>query len=540
MSGAKALIKTLENEGTEVIFGYPGAANAPIYDELSKSKIRHILPRGEQAAAHAASSYAIMSGKTGVCMATSGPGATNLITGIANAYMDSVPLIAITGQVATSMIGRDAFQEVDITGATAPFCKHNYLIKDANDIAQTLKDAFYIASTGRPGPVVIDIPIDVSTSVIDYKPPHKTDIRGYKPNVKGHPLQIRKICSAIAQSKRPLIIAGGGVGASGAEQLLAEFSQKYQIPVVTTLMGINHSSRCGELLIGMIGTHGVLEANTAVRKSDCIIVLGARLGDRAYTIVHSENSDAVIAHIDIDPAEIGKNVGTHIPIVGDISVVLQQIMKQKIDCNVSENARWANSLIELKKKKKVFKDNKQTANPKSAIRLLSELTGGSAVITTEVGQNQIWTANNYSLSGGGAFITSGGLGTMGFGLPAAIGAKVAAPDKTVVAVEGDGSFQMSLSELATIKQWNIPIKIMLFNNSQLGMVRELQRMKYSSNYFAVGLDGSPDFVKLAGAYGIEASRVSSNDELPDAISKMLRGDIPYLLEIPVDKDESTL
>lgn len=540
VTGAKALIKTLEAEAVEVIFGYPGAANISIYDELSRSTIRHILPRGEQAAAHEASAYAIVSGKTGVCMATSGPGATNLITGIANAYMDSIPIVAITGQVPTNMIGRDAFQEVDITGATAPFCKHSYLIKDANDIAQTVKDAFHIASTGRKGPVLIDIPSDVLLSEIEYRKPKPVKIRGYKPTLKGNSMQIQRVCDAVGEARRPLIIAGGGVGGAGAQKALPELSGRYCIPVVTTLMGINHTAMCGEYLLGMLGTHGVYAANTAVQKSDLLLVLGARLGDRAYTTIHSKKTGARLVHIDIDPAEIGKNIEADIPVVGDIRIVLEQIMKKGISCDVESNKKWAQSLIELKNKQKEYADNPSAANPKLALKILSELTGGDAIVATEVGQNQIWAANNYKVSGSGGFITSGGLGAMGFGLPAAIGAKVAAPHKTVISVEGDGSFQMSLGELATIMQWNIPVKIMLFSNNRLGMVNELQRRMYSANHFAVALDGSPDFVMLAGAYGIKAERVSANDKLKSAISRMLEDDAPYLLEILVDEDEGTL
>ncbi|OQB15672.1 MAG: Acetolactate synthase large subunit [Firmicutes bacterium ADurb.Bin193] len=540
MTGAKALIKMLENEGTTVVFGYPGAANAPIYDELSRSSIRHILPRGEQAAAHEASGFALASGRTGVCMATSGPGATNLVTGIANAYSDSVPIVAITGQVPTGMIGRDVFQEVDITGAVAPFCKHSYLLKSARDLPQVVKNAFHIASTGRKGPVLIDIPIDVLNEEFDFEQPKPVNIRGYKPTVKGNNLQIRRVREALSKAKAPLIIAGGGVGYAGANAVLAKFAEKYKIPVVTTLMGINHTALCGDLLVGMIGTHGVSAANIAVKRCDLLLVVGARLGDRAYTTVHSQNSDAVVVHIDIDPAEIGKNIGTQIPVVGDVKVVLEQILKKDIDCDIASNERWLKSLTELRNQKREYSDKKTFINPRLAMKVLSELTGGDAIVATEVGQNQIWAANNYKLSPKGGFITSGGLGAMGFGLPAAIGAKVALPQKTVVAIEGDGSFQMSMGELATIVQWNIPVKMMLFNNSRLGMVRELQKTTYKSNYFAVELDGSPDFIKLAGAYGIEGARISSNAELKDAIEKMLKGDTPYLLELVVDSEEGTL
>jgi acetolactate synthase-1/2/3 large subunit len=541
MTGAKALVKMLENEGVEVIFGYPGAANAPIYDELSRSSIRHILPRGEQAAAHEASGYARASGKVGVCMATSGPGATNLLTGIANAYYDSTPIVAITGQVATNMIGRDVFQEVDITGASAPFCKHNYLVKDASLIPKIVKEAFYIASTGRKGPVLIDIPIDVSTAELEFEYPKSVDIRGYRPTIKGHNLQIKKVRQAIADSKAPVIIAGGGVGGAGAAQTLAKFVHKYSIPVATTLMGISHTSGCENMLMGMIGTHGVSSANIAVKKSDLILVIGARLGDRAYTTVHSQNPEVTLIHIDIDPAEIGKNVGTHIPVVGDIKVILEQIMEKDIDCDIEGNKKWVEHLAQYRDKKLPYTDKETTVNPRLAMNMLTKLTGGEAIVATEVGQHQIWAANHYKPSTDGGFITSGGLGTMGFGLPAAIGAKVAKPDKTVVVVAGDGSFQMSFGELATIKQWDIPVKIMVFNNSRLGMVRELQKKGFNSNYFSVHLDGSPDFVRLADAFGIEAGKVSTNSQLEGAIAKMLEDkDRPYLLEIIVDSEEGTL
>ena len=539
MTGAEALIKALKSEEVEVIFGYPGAANAPIYDALSRGGIRHILPRGEQAAAHEASGYAVASGKVGVCMATSGPGATNLVTGIANAYSDSIPIVAITGQVDSQMIGRDVFQEVDITGATAPFCKHSYLVNDAAHLPKIVKEAFYIASTGRKGPVLIDIPIDVAMAEFEYSTPKMVNIRGYKPTLKGHSLQIKKVRDAIAEAKAPIIIAGGGVGSAGASVSLADFAKRYNLPVVTTLMGINHTAECGDLLLGMIGTHGVGAANLAVKESDLIIVIGARLGDRAYTSVHTHNPDIKIIHIDIDPAEIGKNVGTHIPVVGDIKVILSQINEKDIPCDIIGNSKRLKSLAERRDRPERYSEALGGANPRLAMKMLTEMTDGGAIVVTEVGQNQIWAANNYKPSVSGGFITSGGLGTMGFGLPAAIGAKLAQPQKTVVAVAGDGSFQMSLNELATIKQWDIPIKIILFNNSRLGMVRELQKNGYNSNYFAVEID-SPDFMLLAQAYGLESGMVTSNEELEAGLERLLRDDKPYLLEIKVDSEEGTL
>jgi acetolactate synthase-1/2/3 large subunit len=549
MTGAQIIIKMLEEEGVTTVFGYPGAANAPIYDVLSKSNIKHILTRHEQAAAHAASGYARVTGEVGVCMATSGPGATNLITGIATAYMDSIPIIAITGQVSTEMIGRDVFQEVDITGATEPFCKHNYLVKDINKLAEIIREAFHIASTGRQGPVLIDIPIDIQLKTTEYILIDKLDIRGYKPTYKGHNLQIKKAAEAINNAERPLICAGGGVIASEASGELIKLVETLNVPVVTTLMGIGAVPVGHSLCLGMLGSHGTYAANRAVAKSDLLIVLGARAGDRVTGNTDKFAKHAKIVHIDIDPAEIGKNLGTDIPIVGDIKTILKSLIeyidiknRQEINTVKSE---WIDAVTQWKNKKvtenlyNITKDSPYVS-PKYVFKTLSDITSGNAIITTEVGQNQIWAANHYRTTHPRGFISSGGLGTMGYGLPAAIGAKVGNPDRTVIAIVGDGSFQMSMQELGTMKQWGIDIKIILLNNNRLGMVREVQKQKYQSNYFAVTLEGSPDFVKLADAYDIPARRIMKNSEVEEALNRALHHKGSYLVEFIIDPEESTL
>ena len=548
MTGAQIIVEMLKDEGVTTIFGYPGAANAPIYDVLSKSGIRHILTRHEQGAAHAASGYARVTGKVGVCMATSGPGATNLITGIATAYMDSIPIVAITGQVSTEMIGRDVFQEVDITGATEPFCKHNYLVKNINKLAEIIREAFYIAFTGRPGPVLVDIPIDIQTKTVEYIQPGKPEIRGYKPTYKGHSLQVKKIIEAIHQAKRPLICAGGGVITSGASTELIKIAETLNIPVVTTLMGIGAIPANHPLCLGMLGSHGVYAANQAVTKSDLLIIMGARAGDRATGNTDKFAKHAKIVHIDIDPAEIGKNLGTDIPIVGDVKTILKYLIEQ-MNINKEEvdavRQEWIDTVTQWKNRKNAedlynISTDSPYVNPKYVLKVLSDITNGNAIVTTEVGQNQIWAANHYCTVHPRSFISSGGLGTMGYGLPAAIGAKVGSPDSLVIAIVGDGSFQMSMQELGTMKQWDIDLKIILLNNKHLGMVREVQKLRYGKNYFAVTLDGSPDFVKLADAYGIPAKRITCNTQVKEALNTALEHKGSYLLEFMIDPEESTL
>ena len=540
ITGAQAIVKALEHEGVEVIFGYPGAAICPFYDALIDSQIRHVLTRHEQGAAHAANGYARASGKVGVCVVTSGPGATNLITGIATAYMDSIPIVAITGQVSSDLIGRDVFQEADITGATAPFVKHSYLVKNAKDLPKVIKEAFYIASTGRPGPVLIDVPVDIQNREIEFEYPNSVDIRGYKPNLKGHSLQIKRIADAIAKAKKPVICAGGGILRSGATQELLELVEKCRIPVTPTLMGIGALPSEHELNLGMLGTHGVYVANYAINNTDLLIILGARVGDRAMSKPNQIAKKAKIVHIDIDPAEIGKNIEVSIPVVGDLKQILKEL---NAVASKSESEDWVE---ELKKKKiehsvKIDPDcDSDYVNPKYLLSVLTEVVDNNTIVTTEVGQNQIWVANNFGVRRPGSFITSGGMGTMGYGLPAAIGAKVACPNSKVICIGGDGSFQMSMQELGTIKQNKIGVKVLIFNNYRLGMVRELQKNRHGGRYTQVFLDENPDFLAIFKAYGFEGQRISSNKDVKMALEKMLEDDKPYLLECIVDPEESTL
>ncbi|HEY5585026.1 MAG TPA: biosynthetic-type acetolactate synthase large subunit [Ruminiclostridium sp.] len=536
LTGAQALVKALELEGINTIFGYPGAAICPFYDALLDSTITHILTRNEQGAAHAASGYSRVTGKTGVCVATSGPGATNLITGIATAYSDSIPMVAITGQVSLDLIGRDVFQEVDITGATAPFCKHNYLVKDIKQLPRIIKEAFHIAATGRPGPVLIDVPFDIQTQSIDFIYPNAVDIKGYKPNYKGHPQQIKRIAEAISKSKSPVICAGGGVISAKASEIMTRLAEKCGIPVVTTLMGKGAIRGDHPLNLGMLGSHGVYAANYAVDKTDLLILIGARVGDRALGTAETIAQRAKIIHIDIDPAEIGKNVSTAIPVVGDAKLILEDLYNT---IQAADTSEWICRVQELSGKKVEIDDsNSDTVNPRILISMLSKRLDEEAIMATEVGQNQIWAANNFIARKPGAFITSGGLGTMGYGLPAAIGAKLGKPESTVVVVCGDGSFQMSMPELGTLMQTGIGVKILIFNNSRLGMVRELQKNRHNGRYSQVFLD-SPDFVKLAEAYGFKAEKITKDTQIEAALDRFLEDDKTYVLECVVDPEEPT-
>lgn len=542
ISGAQAMIKALDLEKVEVIFGYPGAAICPFYDALLESDINHVLTRNEQGAVHAASGYARVTGKTGVCVATSGPGATNLITGIATAYMDSIPIVAITGQVSTDMIGKDVFQEADITGATAPFCKHSYLLKNIKDLPRVFKEAFHIASTGRPGPVVIDVPFDIQMKDINFEYPNSVNIKGYKPTLKGHSYQIQKVADAIEKAHSPVICAGGGVINADASEELLELVEKCGIPVTTTLMGIGAIPTKHELNLGMLGSHGVYAANHAIHHSDLIILLGARVGDRAIGTGTASKiaQNAKIIHIDIDPAEIGKNIGVTIPVVGDVKLILKELVGVVKKGNIE---KWVETLKKAKKEhplKNTEQSDSKFVKPQYLLTELSKLTDEEAVVSTEVGQNQIWTANNYNVRKPRTFVTSGGMGTMGYGLPSAIGAKLGKPEAKVIIVAGDGSFQMSMQELGTIKQNKLGIKIIIFNNSRLGMVRELQKIRYYGRYSQVFLEENPDFVKLVDAYGFKGERITKDEEVKAALIRMLADDKPYLLECVVDPEEATL
>ena len=476
ISGAEIMVKCLEQEGVVLTFGYPGAAICPFYDQLSKSSIQHVLVRQEQNAGHAASGYARSSGKPGVCIATSGPGATNLITGIATAYMDSVPLIAITGQVRSELLGRDVFQEADITGACEPFTKHSYLVKDTADLPRVFKEAFHIASTGRPGPVLIDVPVDVQQNEIkEFKYPQHADIIGYKPRTQGHALQIKRAVEALSGAQRPLICCGGGVVLAGARKELMSLVEKTGIPVVSTMMGIGVVPLDSDSYLGMVGSHGKKSANQALLSADVVILCGARVGDRAIIAPEMLGSKSQIIHIDVDPAEIGKNITAHIPIVGDIRLVLSSLADKVSNTAPKE---WLNRVQELRQMDVPHGEPSQDyVEPRSFMRMLSSMMKDDAILVADVGQNQIWSVNNFNVKEG-RFLTSGGLGTMGYSIPAAIGAKLAKPRRQVVAVCGDGAFQMSMCELGTIMQSGVGVKIIVMVNDHLGMVREIQDKQY--------------------------------------------------------------
>lgn len=537
IKAAAAMVKSLEREGVKVVYGYPGAAICPFYDELTKSDIHHVLVRHEVNAGHAAGGYARITNKPAVCIATSGPGATNLLTAIATAYADSVPLICITGQVSTDQIGCDVFQEADITGAAEPFVKYSYLIKDAAELPRIFKEAFYIAGTGRKGPVLIDVPVDVQQTYIDFEYPETAELRSYKPTVKGNALQIKRVGEALTEAKRPLICAGGGVFAADAQEELRALIEKSGIPVVSTMMGLGLLPTGHPLYMGMLGMHGVKTANYAVQKCDTMVLIGARVGDRAVRSPQFLAETTRIIHIDIDPAEIGKNIKTDIPLVGDCKNILAQLTEH---VSAADRSEWLGELNKVKNLIPVEDETEGYVNPKMFIRKLSAALPENTVCVADVGQNQIWTCNNFQM-GSGRFLTSGGMGTMGYSIPCAIGAKMASPQSEVVAICGDGSFQMQMMELATIVQEKLPVKMIIMRNNRLGMVRELQTRNYADNQTAVHLtEGNPDFVALAKAYGIDAERVSTMAEAEAAIAHLCASDKAYLLECNVFKNESTL
>ena len=535
-TGAQILCESLIKEGVEVIFGFPGGTVLPLYDTLPQyPQLRHILVRHEQGAAHAADGYARATGKVGVCLATSGPGACNLVTGIANAHLDSSPIIAITGQVARPFIGKDAFQEIDITGITVPITKHNYLVLKAEDLATVVKEAFHIASTGRPGPVLIDIPRDVFVEEANFHYPEKVKIGGFKTVVQGHPAQIKKAAKLINESQKPVILAGRGVIISGAFPELKELAEKAQIPVITTLLGIGCFPEDHILSLGMIGMHGMAYANMAVSASDLVIAIGMRFDDRATGRVSGFAPHAQIIHIDIDPAEIGKNVRVDVPIVGDVKHVLHELNKQ---VEVQTHMDWIAQVEEWRRDHPVVVIREtDSLLPQFVIRKIYEVTKGDAIIVTGVGQNQMWAAQHFWYNKPNTLISSGGLGTMGFELPAAIGAKVGKPDENVWAIAGDGGFQMTIQELGTAAQDNIAVKIAIINNGFLGMVRQWQELFYKKNYVATPLS-NPDFVKVAEAYGISGLRVTDKKLVVSAIQKAMEHDGPFLIDFVVEPEEN--
>ena len=532
MIGADAIVKCLEKEGVTTLFGYPGVAICPFFNSILNTKIESILVRSEQNAAHAASGYARVTGKVGVCVATSGPGATNLITGIATAYADSIPLVCITGQVDSKLLGSDVFQEADITGAAESFVKYSYLIKDVSDIPRIMKEAFHIASTGRKGPVLIDIPIDIQNATISgFKYPESVNMRTYKPTVKGHAVQLKKVNAELSKAKKPVICAGGGVILSGAQKELHDFSHRYGIPVVSTMMGISSMSSDDPLYYGMIGNNGKECANKAMQESDLLIVIGARIADRAVSSPDLVAKDTVLIHIDVDPAEIGKNVGPTIPIVGDIKHIFADLGKDTVSCDFSE---WVSHLDGYKKREKKRKSpRKGYVDPAAFIHILSEKLDKNAVYVADVGQNQMWSCGYY-VSKAGRFLTSGGMGTMGYSIPAAIGAKKADKKRQVVAVCGDGSFQMAMNELATMMQYDIPVKIIVFNNGYLGLVREYQHKTYKGSYSMVELGAAPDLSKIAEAYGMPFVRLANDKGMESVIDSFLALKGPGLMECILD------
>ncbi len=516
MSGAKALIRALESQGVEVIFGYPGGATLPIYDEVAKSSIRHFLARHEQGAAHMADGYSRATGKTGVCMATSGPGATNLVTGLANAYMDSSPLVAITGQVPRPMIGNDAFQEVDITGITIPITKHNYLLQKASDIPHSIQEAFYLASTGRKGPVLLDIPRDVQLEIFS---PHQAKypaLEGYRPTVAGHPGQIKRAGSLLKSAQKPLIIAGGGVSLASARDLLVRLAEKADIPVVYTLMGKASFPNSHPLCFGMMGYHGRIEANHAISNADVILGVGTRFGDRSTGPLNTFATQAKIIHIDIDPAEISKNVPSYIPIVGDAGQVLEQLVELVPE---KKHDQWTLELRETAERHPLKGKSSGVIIP-NILRILKSLVR-DPIIVTDVGRHQIFTAHYFPVDSSRSFVTSGGLGTMGFGVPAAIGAKVGRPDRPVIDIAGDGSFMMTCQEVAAAVAEDIPIVVLVMNDYCLGMIKQLQDASYGRRYEACKFGRNVDFARLAESMGAAGFKVTREDEIAPAIEKSL-------------------
>lgn len=535
-SGAQILIDSLIHEDVEVMFGYQGGAVIPIFDAMHKKcPIRFILVRHEQAAAHAADGYARATGKVGVCIATSGPGATNLVTGIATAYMDSIPIVALTGQVPTAMIGNDAFQEADIIGITRPITKHNYLVKETKDLARVVKEAFYLARSGRPGPVLIDLPKDVIMGTADYKWPKEVEIRGYKPTYSGHMRQIMRAAKMIGEAKRPIIYAGGGVITSDAAGELKTLAEKTGIPVTTTLMGLGGFPGDHPLSLGMLGMHGTKYANLAISESDLIIAIGARFDDRITGRIDEFAPGAKIIHVDIDPSAISKNIQADIPVVGDAKGVLRELNKIVVP---PQMAGWTKKFKSWKKNYPLSYKQDGELKPQYVVEEIYRATKGEAIIVTEVGQNQMWAAQYYLCHNPRTFLSSGGLGTMGYGFPSAIGAQAGNPDKIVFDIAGDGSFQMNIQELATAVENKLPVNIAILNNQYLGMVRQWQELFFKKRYAHTFLGVMPDFVKVAEAYGAVGMLITKPKEVAPAIKNAIRTKRPVVMDFRVAKEEN--
>ena len=536
LTGAQALLECLKREGVEVIFGFPGGYVIPIFDCLYDCKdIRLILVRHEQGAAHEADGYARATGKVGVCLATSGPGATNLVTGIATAYMDSIPMVAITGQARTTSLGKDAFQEADITGITLPITKHNFLVKSSEDLPRIVAEAFHIARTGRPGPVLIDLPADVVLNQLDYKPVTKVDIPSYKPNTIGHPLQIKKAAKLIAAAERPVIYSGGGVISSGASKELLELSERTNVLVTTTLLGKGAIPETHPHSLGMLGMHGTAYANYAVAHCDLLIAIGARFDDRVTGKLDAFAQKAQVIHIDIDPAEIGKTVHVDVPIVGDCKLVLQDLLKRVEPRSETE---WNKQVMRWKTEYPLHY-REDGLMPQYVIEQIWEVTNGEAVVATGVGQHQMWAAQFYRVKHPRQFLSSGGLGTMGYGFPAGIGAKVGRPNDIVFVIDGDGSFQMNVQELTVAVENKIAVKVAILNNQYLGMVRQWQELFWNHRYSGVDIAAQPDFVKLAEAYGAVGMRIDKREQVTDALKKALKiNDKPVIMDFRIEREEN--
>ncbi len=545
MTGSKILIESLLKEGVDTIFGYPGGAVLNIYDELFnyRDKLNHILVRHEQGAAHAADGYARATGKVGVVLVTSGPGATNTITGIATAYMDSVPMVIITGQVPTSLIGNDAFQEADTVGITRPCTKHNYLVRDVKDLARIVKEAFYIASTGRPGPVLIDIPKDITSNVAEFDYPESIEMRSYNPTYFGHHVQILKVVNELLKAEKPMFYIGGGVINSNAAVELKEIAEMIDLPIVSTLMGLGGFPSEHSLFFGMLGMHGTYAANTGISNADFIVAVGSRFDDRVTGKVDEFGRNAKFAHIDIDPSSIGKNVKIDIPVVGDVKSVLRSMIEilalksKEIESTQYKRMKWLEELNMYKYEHPLSYKMTDIIKPQYVVEKIYELTNGEAIIATEVGQNQMWTAQFYKFKKPRSLLTSGGLGTMGYGFPAAIGAQVAYPDRTVFDIAGDGSIQMNIQELATAVQYNLPIKIAIINNNFLGMIRQWQELFYEKRYSFSNLNVNPDFVKLAESYGAVGLRAKKPEEVEDILKTALSIKKPVIMDFVVAQEE---
>jgi len=547
LTGSQILLESLQKEGVDTVFGYPGGAVINIYDDLFDSPIEHVLTRHEQAAVHAADGYARCTGKVGVVIATSGPGATNTVTGIATAYMDSIPLVVITGQVPTPLIGNDAFQEADMCGITRPCTKHNFLVQDIRDLARMIKEAFYIARTGRPGPVLIDLPKDIQVQKHKYKYPDKVDLRGYKPTYSGNKRQIDKAAKMFLEAKRPVLYVGGGINLSAANDELLNLAELTQTPVTTTLMAMSGFPQGHPQALGMLGMHGTFFANMAVTECDLLIAVGARFDDRVTGRIDAFAKKAQVIHIDIDPTSIRKNVAVDLPIVGDLKDVLSKFgaaMAEKPDelqDLVANTAEWRETVAEWKEKHPMsYRSAKTVIKPQFVIEKIRELTEDDAIITTEVGQHQMWTAQFFQFRQPRTFLTSGGLGTMGFGLPAALGAQVAYPKRQVVDISGDGSFQMNSQELATLVQYQLPVKIAILNNNYLGMVRQWQQMFFEKRYSQTVMELPIDFIKLAEAYGATGLRCDKVSDVETTIKQALETPGPVLMEFKVAREENVL